>query len=109
MKEIEVQKYVIERSGADCAFVASGTGMEPLIKCGDIVLVQRQAVPRHGDYGVYVIKGGYHIRRYYNKHGHRKLLSMEIDGRARTVKSADQYPCVGKVVEVIRTDALAAG
>lgn len=45
----------------------------------------------------------------YNKHGHRKLLSMEIDGRARTVKSADQYPCVGKVVEVIRTDTLAAG
>ena len=73
------------------------------------LLVQRQAVPRHGDYGVYVIKGGYHIRRYYNKHGHRKLLSMEIDGRARTVKSADQYPCVGKVVEVIRTDTLAAG
>ena len=64
MKEIEVQKYVIERSGADCAFIASGTGMEPLIKCGDILLVQRQAVPRHGDYGVYVIKGGYHIRRY---------------------------------------------
>lgn len=49
MKEIEVQKYVIERSGADCAFVASGTGMEPLIKCGDIVLVQRQGRASHGD------------------------------------------------------------
>lgn len=71
-------------------------GMEPLIKCGDIVLRYRgRAVPRHGDYGVYVIKDGYHIRRYYNKHGHRKLLSMEIDRAGKDGK-------IGRSVSVCR-------
>ncbi len=83
-------------------FLGANTGK------GFVSLYEEFCKPESGNF-LYVIKGGYHIRRYYNKHGHRKLLSMEIDGRARTVKSADQYPCVGKVVEVIRTDTLAAG
>lgn len=81
---------------ADFAVRVTGNSLEPIYFDGDHLLVQKTSKLSHGDLGVFAIGQEWKVRRYYDKAGTRKLMSLNVNIQDEPL-SAD-VACVGRVI-----------
>lgn len=64
---------------ASFAVRVTGDSLEPIYFDGDILLVEAAAHLNHGDLGIFSVSREWKVRRYYEKDGVRKLVSLNVD------------------------------
>lgn len=70
------EKY---RGQATFAVRVAGDSLEPIYSDGDFLLVEATRRLIHGDLGVFSVSREWVVRRYYDKDGVRKLVSLNVD------------------------------
>lgn len=96
--QIPMSKFISE---ADFGVVVSGDSMEPVLFDGDLLLVKHQPIINHGDLGVFIINNQGFVKRFYNKNGVCKLISLNIDYEDIIFTEGDEVECVGKVLDKV--------
>lgn len=84
MKGMKTASVPPELQGkASFAVRVKGDSLEPIYHDGDLLLVEATQTPRHGDLGVFYPRGQgrgtWWLRRYKEKDGQRRLLSLNPD------------------------------
>lgn len=94
---------------ADFAVRIQGTSMEPYIKDGDIVYVDKDSEPTIGEVGIFSVDGAMYCKQYYIDEGRNLTLlsSNPLQKKASVYVSADSgsvVKCYGKVLLGYRID-----
>lgn len=106
---IEGEDYEMIQAGpeipvsADYAVSIQGNSMAPYFYDGDIVFVERNAVPESGDVGIFCVDGAMYCKIYYkNRAGDVTLVSANPALRETNVylpcDSGRSIECLGKVI-----------
>lgn len=85
---------------ASFAVRVRGNSLEPIYRDGDLLLVEETSIPQHGDLCVFYQKGKgrstWWLRRYKDKGGQRRLVSLSAD--IEPVPVTKEIICKGKVL-----------
>lgn len=68
--------------------------MAPIFEIGDIVFLDKNEVPKNGEYGGFILNGRSYICGYKEKNGERYLLFKESK---KKIKSIDSFEIIGRV------------
>ena len=94
---LDLNRRLIRRPSATFVVRAEGDSMEPLIRTGDFLIVDRSLSPKDRDVVVAIIGGGFAVRRFWAApRGAVPPFRLVSDNRA----SAGPPPASGEEVEI---------